>query len=88
MPIKPGDYNSARSTLALAGSKSAAKSHLAHKKAGDVPDKHGTSLLDEASDEFKTKDEGLEGNISGVTAAHRNAVRKAATKMGMTSPIA
>tara|TARA_B110000037_G_C16926962_1_gene426851 strand:- start:82 stop:285 length:204 start_codon:yes stop_codon:yes gene_type:complete len=51
MPIKPKKFNKAKDHLSSKGSKSAEKCHPAHAKGGDVPDRHGKSLVSEAAQE-------------------------------------
>ena len=81
--IKPDDYNSARSTLVLAGSKSAGKSHPKH-NTDSCPEEHGKSLLQEARDEFQESDKKGVIHRAGMTFHHYDAIHKAATKMGVT----
>jgi len=51
MPIKNNNFNKAKALLEKAGSKTAQKCHPAHTKSGDVPDRHGESLIAEADAE-------------------------------------
>ncbi|WP_235482982.1 hypothetical protein [Streptomyces roseoverticillatus] len=82
--IKAADYNQARSTLAKAGSKTAAKSHPVHGKT-DVPVGHGTSLLAAARDEFRQTDKKLppKDKRSDMSIDHYNAIHSAAKTMGI-----
>ncbi len=83
--VKGHAYNSARSALILAGSKSAGKSHPKHPPDKDYPEDHGKGLLREARDEFRVTDKDLEGNVSGMTRTHHDAIHSAAGKMGIGS---
>ncbi len=82
--IKPAAYNQARSTLAKAGSQTAAKSHPIHGK-DDVPVSYGTSLLAAARDEFRQTDRKLPAKQkkSGMSIPHYNAIHSAAKTMGI-----
>nr|6TKT_A Chain A, Pre-phenomycin [Streptomyces roseoverticillatus] len=82
--IKAAAYNQARSTLADAGSRTAAKSHPIHGKT-DVPVSYGTSLLAAARDEFRQADKKLpaKDKKSDMSIAHYNAVHSAAKTMGI-----
>ncbi|MEV4433849.1 hypothetical protein [Streptomyces sp. NPDC049585] len=83
--IKAAAYNQARSILASAGSRTAAKSHPIHGK-DDVPVGYGTSLLAASRDEFRNTDRHLPAKQkkSGMSVPHYNAVHSAATTMGIT----
>ncbi|MEV7599461.1 hypothetical protein AB0O91_18990 [Kitasatospora sp. NPDC089797] len=82
--VKAADYNQARSTLANAGSKTAAKSHPVH-GTNDVPVSYGTSLLAAARDEFRAADKNLppKDKKSDMSIAHYNAIHSAAKTMGI-----
>ncbi|MEV5240720.1 hypothetical protein AB0K89_16705 [Streptomyces cinnamoneus] len=82
--IKPAAYNQARSILANAGSKTAAKSHPIHGK-DDVPVSYGTSLLAAARDEFRQADRKLpaKDKKSDMSIPHYNAIHSAAKTMGI-----
>lgn len=82
--IKPAAYNQARSILADAGSKTAAKSHVIHGK-DDVPVGYGTSLLAAARDEFRAGDKNLPAKEkkADMSIAHYNAIHSAAKTMGI-----
>ncbi|MBF6047692.1 hypothetical protein GO001_21015 [Streptomyces sp. NRRL B-1677] len=82
--MKAAAYNQARSTLADAGSRTAAKSHPIHGKT-DVPVSYGTSLLAAARDEFRQADKKLpaKDKKSDMSIAHYNAVHSAAKTMGI-----
>jgi len=56
MPIKNNKFNKAKALLEKAGSKTAEKCHPAHTKSGDVPDRHGESLIAEAQEENISED--------------------------------
>jgi hypothetical protein len=85
MAISDNSYNAARSTLALAGSQTAAKSHPKHNTSGGSPDSQGQELLREARDEFR-KDDAKHPNLkSGMTQAHYDAIHKAAEEMGIAN---
>jgi|JI102314A1RNA_FD_contig_41_2324941_length_312_multi_2_in_0_out_0_1 hypothetical protein len=83
--IKGHAYNSARSQLVTAGSNSARASHVKHPPDKSFPDDHGKALLREARDEFRNTDKDLEGNVSGMTRTHHDAIHSAAGKMGIGS---
>ncbi|MEE1785909.1 hypothetical protein PUR71_23845 [Streptomyces sp. SP17BM10] len=82
--VKAAAYNQARSILANAGSKTAAKSHPVHGKP-DVPVSYGTSLLASARDEFRAADKNLppKDKKSDMSIAHYNAIHSAAKTMGI-----
>ncbi|MEV7021070.1 hypothetical protein [Kitasatospora sp. NPDC093558] len=82
--VKAADYNQARSILANAGSKTAAKSHPVHGKP-DVPVSYGTSLLASARDEFRAADKNLppKDKKSDMSIPHYNAIHSAANTMGI-----
>ncbi|WP_190021114.1 hypothetical protein [Streptomyces hiroshimensis] len=82
--IKAAAYNQARSTLANAGSQTAAKSHPIHGKV-DVPVSYGTSLLAAARDEFRQTDRNLppKDKKSDMSIPHYNAIHSAAKTMGI-----
>ncbi|MFD9685348.1 hypothetical protein ACFWXO_06260 [Kitasatospora sp. NPDC059088] len=83
--VKAAAYNQARSTLAQAGSQTAAKSHPAH-GTKDVPVSYGTSLLAAARDEFRAADKNLPAGHkkSDMSIPHYNAIHSAADTMGIT----
>ena len=85
MAINDNDYNTARGILMAAGSRTAAASHPKHTQGAGSPDTHGRSLLSEARDEFRISDAGQPNLMSGMTAAHYNAIRGAALTMGITN---
>ncbi|MFF9347049.1 hypothetical protein [Streptomyces sp. NPDC014734] len=82
--IKPAAYNQARSILAGAGSRTAAKSHPVHGR-DDVPVGHGTNLLAAARDEFRQADKGLPSKQkkSDMSMRHYDAIHGAAKTMGI-----
>lgn len=82
--IKDKDYNMAKETLELAGSKSAEKSHKKHTNKKGSPEDHGVSLLQEAQSEFQTMDMGQPNLVNGMTAPHHQALQRAAKKMDIT----
>jgi hypothetical protein len=85
MSISDNDYNTARDILAKAGSNTAAASHVKHTQGQGSPEHHGKQLLREARDEFRGKDHGQPNLQSGMTAAHYQAINRAAKQMGITN---